>query len=235
MIEVSQLSVGYKGAAVLSDISVTLRPGSVLTVVGSNGAGKSTLLRTISGLLQPWQGRITLGEKLINGLSPADIVDLGIAHVPEGRKIFPGLTVRENLMLGAYRLSDKALVAQNYDKVFGMFPILCERAAQVGTTLSGGEQQMLAIGRALMSSPKVLLLDEPTMGLAPLVIENLLKTLLALKKVGISILLVEQNAAFALKLADDVALMQLGRLRTSGTKAEIERDESVLNAYLGVD
>ena len=127
MIEVSQLSVGYRGAPVLSDVSVSLRPGSVLTVVGSNGAGKSTLLRTISGLLQPWTGQVSLSGKPMAGLSPADIVDLGIAHVPEGRKIFPGLTVRENLMLGAYRIADKAQLKQNYEKVFALFPILRER------------------------------------------------------------------------------------------------------------
>ena len=155
--------------------------------------------------------------------------------MPEGRKIFPGLTVRENLMLGAYRVADKTGVLKNYETVFNLFPILRERSSQIGTTLSGGEQQMLAIGRALMSSPKVLLLDEPTMGLAPLIIESLLQSLVALREAGISILLVEQNVAFALKLADDVAVMQLGRIKASGTKAEVESDQSILNAYLGID
>jgi len=233
MITLSSVSTGYIEAEVLQDIDLAINQGEIVTVIGGNGAGKSTLLRLISGLLRPWRGSVHYEQIDIGTLSPAQIVRLGVAHVPEGRKIFPGLTVEHNLRLGAYLISDKATLSRGFEQVYAYFPVLYERKDQIATTLSGGEQQMLAIARALMSNPKILLLDEPTMGLAPLIIERVHQTLVKLRETGIAMLLVEQNAAFAMSLADRVAVLQLGRIVASGPKDKLPGVDDLLAAYMG--
>jgi branched-chain amino acid transport system ATP-binding protein len=218
---------------VLHEVDLTVEAGEVLTVVGSNGAGKTTLLRTLSGLLRPMAGQVTLGGVDITQRSPADIVKLGMAHVPEGRRIFAGLTVEENLLMGGFVVGDKRKFRANLGHVFELFPRLQERRKQIATTLSGGEQQMLAIGRALMTTPRLLLLDEPSMGLAPIVIETLLSSLQALQRSGLCILLVEQNASLALGLADRFMVLTQGRVVKTGLKAEGKSSEELFAAYVG--
>lgn len=233
MITVSDMSAGYHGTPVLEGISFTLEEGRVLAVLGSNGAGKTTLLRVVSGLLPAWTGSIRFRDEMIGGRNPSEIVALGVAQVPEGRRIFPGLSVKHNLRLGAYLLKDKRRIRENLDWVYALFPVLKERQKQVATTLSGGEQQMLAIARALMSQPSVLLLDEPTMGLAPVVVERLLTSLAQLREANISMLLVEQNAAFAMDLADHLLVLQSGEIVASGPKEEMSDRKELVSAYLG--
>jgi branched-chain amino acid transport system ATP-binding protein len=233
MLSVRGLTSGYNSSAVLHEINLTVEAGAVLTVVGSNGAGKTTLLRTLSGLLRPMAGQVTLDGVDITHRSPAEIVKLGMAHVPEGRRIFAGLTVEENLLMGGFIVGDKRKFRANLDHVFELFPRLQERRKQVATTLSGGEQQMLAIGRALMTTPKLLLLDEPSMGLAPIVIETLLSSLQALQRSGLCILLVEQNASLALGLADRFMVLTQGRVVKTGLKAGGKSSEELFAAYVG--
>jgi branched-chain amino acid transport system ATP-binding protein len=233
MLEVRGIAAGYTGNNVLEHLSVTVTDGEIVTVIGANGAGKTTLLRTISGLLRPRSGSVALDGADLTTMSPAQIVAAGIAHVPEGRKIFPGLSVFENLQMGAYLVRDAAQVKRSLDGILELFPILAERRAQVGTSLSGGEQQMLAIGRALMSSPKVLLLDEPSMGLSPLMAERVVESLQTLRHQGLTMLLVEQNVPLALGLADRYVVLRSGRNVRSGATRDVGTVEDLFSAMVG--
>lgn len=217
----------------LHDISFEVKRGEIVTLIGSNGAGKSTTLRTISAQLTPTSGKVYYGGNVISNTPAHEIVGLGIAHVPEGRKIFPALTVEENLQMGAFRIKDKQKNAENYERVYTLFPRLKERMRQKGGTLSGGEQQMLAIGRALMSEPTLLLMDEPSMGLAPMLVEVIFESIRQLNQQGITILLVEQNAKKALKVSHRGYVLQTGAITLSGTGRELLRNDVVREAYLG--
>jgi branched-chain amino acid transport system ATP-binding protein len=202
MLEVKNIQVAYGKIVAVKDVSVTVNEGEIVTLIGSNGAGKSTTLRTISGLIKPKSGEITFNGKRIDGMPGHDIVSLGICHSPEGRRIFPRMTVKENLELGAFLRNNKAEVAADMERVLDLFPRLKERIKQTAGTMSGGEQQMLAVSRALMGDPKLLLLDEPSMGLAPVLVELIFDTIVKIRKQGITILLIEQNATAALEVAD---------------------------------
>ena len=231
---IDDLTVGYVSKnPVLERVSFAVGEAEVIAIIGPNGAGKSTTLRTISGLLRPSGGEIRLGAQRLDGMQPADLVRRGISHVPEGRRIFPGLSVHENLRMGAYLERNRAEIGRRLDYVFEVFPVLAERRRQVGTTLSGGEQQMLAVGRALMSRPRVLLLDEPSMGLAPLLVKRLFNTFRRLQEGGLAILLVEQNTRLALSVADRVFVLSGGRVVAGGLPAELEGSEALKAAYLG--
>jgi len=232
VLEVRDLHVSYGGIPALKGISLSVGAGEIVALLGSNGAGKTTTLRTLSGLLAPRAGDIVLEDRPIAGLPAHVIVRRGIAHVPEGRRIFNRLTVRENLEMGAYTRSD-AGVAADLERVFALFPRLRERRAQVAGTLSGGEQQMLAIARALMGSPRLLLLDEPSMGLAPVLVEQIFETVQDINRQGTTILLVEQNAALALDVAQRAYVLETGSIVLSGAAADLARDQDVRRAYLG--
>jgi len=219
-------------------VSIHIQPGEIVCLIGANGAGKTTLLNTISGLIVPREGEILFEDKPIQGKSPEEIVQLGISQVPEGRQIFPYHTVQENLELGAYLQfahRSRRQVYQDLERIYELFPILKERRKQLAGTLSGGEQQMLAIGRALMSRPKLLLLDEPSMGLAPKVMQEIFQTILELQKQGVTILLVEQNARAALVVSDRAYVLETGRLVLQGESKELINDPEVRRAYLGKD
>jgi branched-chain amino acid transport system ATP-binding protein len=217
----------------LKGISLEVRPGETVAVIGANGAGKSTTLMTVCGIERPRAGRIHFDGERIDGLPPHEIVNRGICQVPEGRHIFPRLTVTENLDMGAYSVRDPRAIAAARERVFELFPILSERRKQPGGTLSGGEQQMLALGRALMTEPKILLLDEPSLGLDPLKVAAVFKTIRALKAAGTTILLVEQNAHIALRIADRAYVMETGSILKSGAGSELLGDPQVRAAYLG--
>ncbi len=233
VLDVNSLHVYYGQIHALRGISLSVDEGEIVTLLGSNGAGKTTTLRTISGLLRPRQGRITLRGEPIDGFPPHVIVNLGVGHAPEGRRIFGRLTVMENLEMGAYTRADRNGIAADLDRVFSLFPRLKERRTQVGGTLSGGEQQMLAIGRALMTRPRVLLLDEPSMGLAPVLVEQIFETIKDINKQGTTILLVEQNAFMALMVAHRGYVLQTGEIALSGSASELQANEEVRKAYLG--
>ena len=233
MLELHDVHVRYGNIHSLQGISLQVGEGELVAVIGSNGAGKTTTLRTISGLLRPSGGAITFEGAEIHRASTDQIVALGISHCPEGRRIFGGLTVRENLVLGAVSRSDPAAIAADREMVFELFPLLKERLAQAGGTLSGGEQQMLAIGRALMSGPRLLLLDEPSLGLAPLMVERIFETIAKLKHQGRTILLVEQNVHHALDVADRAYVMETGRIVLEGPADVVRRDPQVERSYLG--
>ncbi len=235
MLEVRDLRVTYGRIEAVRGLGFTVARGQVVTLIGSNGAGKTTTLRTLSGLLRPAGGEILFEGERIERLPAHRIVELGIAHAPEGRRVFARMTVRENLDLGAYLRHDHGAVGSDLDRVYGLFPILAERRAQAAGTLSGGEQQMLAIGRALMSRPRLLMLDEPSMGLSPLMMNLIFTTLAELKAEGTTLLLVEQNAQAALALADAGHVLETGRIVLSGTAAELLVDDQVRKAYLGED
>ena len=217
----------------LHDISFEVKQGEIVTLIGSNGAGKSTTLRTISAQLTPQSGRVLFKGAVISKMPTHEVVGLGIAQVPEGRKIFPALTVAENLEMGAFRIKDAKKNAENFERVYALFPRLKERFRQRGGTLSGGEQQMLAIGRALMSEPTLLLMDEPSMGLAPMLVELIFESIKQLNKDGITILLVEQNAKKALKVSNRGYVLQTGTITLSGTGRELLSNDTVREAYLG--
>jgi len=204
-----------------------------VTLIGSNGAGKSTLLKVISGLLKPTQGRVEFCGERIDGLSPDRIIAKGIAHCPEGRRVFPELTVTENLEMGAYLERSKRIVNERIEKLFESFPILKERQRQLAGTLSGGEQQQLSIARSLISNPKMILFDEPSLGLAPILVDQVEKIIMRLKEEKITILLVEQNANMALELADYAYVMETGTIVLEGPSSELKKDEKVIKAYLG--
>jgi branched-chain amino acid transport system ATP-binding protein len=224
----------YGNVHALKGINLTVEEGEIVTLIGANGAGKTTTLRTISGLIKPREGRIIFDGQELNKVPAHKIVYMGISHAPEGRKIFPTLTVEENLLLGAYSLgNDRKAIEANKERVFALFPRLAERRKQLAGTLSGGEQQMLAIGRALMSKPRLLLLDEPSLGLAPMLVRAIFETIKEINRQGVTILLVEQNARAALKLAQRAYVLETGRIVLSGPSHELLQDERVRKAYLG--
>ncbi|MEP7328508.1 MAG: ABC transporter ATP-binding protein [Betaproteobacteria bacterium] len=234
MLEVEGVDVQYGPVAALRGVSFQVREGEIVTLVGANGSGKSTCLRTISGLLRPTAGTIRFRGKAIVDDNPEDIVRSGIAHCPEGRRVFPGLTVRENLEVGATpwrRRGDS--VADDLERVYDLFPRLKDRSTQAAWSMSGGEQQMLAVGRALMGRPKVLLLDEPSLGLAPIVIEQLFERIVSINKLGVTILLVEQNAGVALSVATRGYVLENGQVVLEGTTDELRHHPRVREAYLG--
>jgi branched-chain amino acid transport system ATP-binding protein len=234
LLEVRDLRVSYGQIEAVRGIGFAVDAGQVVALIGSNGAGKTTTLRTLSGLLRPAGGEIRLDGERIDHLPAHEIVARGVAHAPEGRRLFPRMTIRENLDLGAYRRHDAEIDA-DVANVYELFPILAERRSQAAGTLSGGEQQMLAIGRALMSRPRLLMLDEPSMGLSPLVMRTIFATLAELKARGTTLLLVEQNAQAALALADAGHVLETGRIVLSGSAADLLGDENVRKAYLGED
>ncbi|MEU9604223.1 ABC transporter ATP-binding protein [Streptomyces sp. NPDC048057] len=235
LLEVEDLRVAYGKIEAVKGISFSVEAGQVVTLIGTNGAGKTTTLRTLSGLLKPTSGRIVFNGKPLNGVPAHKIVALGLAHSPEGRHIFPRLSIVENLQLGAFLRKDKAGIEQDIQRAYELFPILGERSKQAAGTLSGGEQQMLAMGRALMSQPMLLMLDEPSMGLSPIMMQKIMSTIAELRAQGTTILLVEQNAQAALSLADQGHVMEVGRVVLSGSGEELLHDESVRKAYLGED
>jgi branched-chain amino acid transport system ATP-binding protein len=234
MLEIKNLSVSYGAINALHGISLSVKPGSIVTLIGANGAGKTTTLKTISGLLKPKSGEILYDGKNIAGLPPHQIVKLGLSHVPEGRMIFANLTVLENLQLGAYLQTDKQVVRRELEHVFSLFPRLLEREKQIAGTLSGGEQQMLAIGRALMSRPKLLLLDEPSLGLAPLLVKTIFEKIVEInRQQGLTILLVEQNANLALEVSSFGYVLETGKITLQGDSPSLRQNPQVKSAYLG--
>ena len=233
MLEVKNLVVSYGAIKALKGISFTVKPGTIVTLIGANGAGKTTTLRTISGLIKAQEGHIYFMGDEITNIPAHKIVQMGITHVPEGRRIFPDLTVRENLELGAWTLRDPKLKKEKLEQVFELFPRLKERQKQMGGTLSGGEQQMLAVGRALMTESQLILLDEPSMGLAPMLVEEIFKVLKQINEEGKTILLVEQNAEMALQLADYAYVLEVGEITMEGPAKEILENPKVKEAYLG--
>jgi branched-chain amino acid transport system ATP-binding protein len=235
MLEVHDLRVSYGKIEAVKGISFSVEQGQVVTLIGTNGAGKTTTLRTLSGLLRPVSGQIIFEGQRIDTMPAHEIVQKGIAHSPEGRRIFPRMTVQENLELGAFIRDDAANVKTDMQRVFELFPVLDERKTQAAGTLSGGEQQMLAMGRALMSKPRLLMLDEPSMGLSPIMMQRIMSTVKELKSQGTTILLVEQNAQAALSLADHGHVIETGRIAVSGTGADLLNNEEVRKAYLGED
>ncbi len=234
MLELRDLTVRYGAVTALAEVSLRVAPGEMLAVLGANGAGKSTLLRTISGLLRPAAGTVLLDGDNIAGLAAEAILRRGVAHVPEGRRIFRDMTVRENLLIGAYARRERTARLATYERVVAAFPVLGERASQQGATLSGGEQQMLAIGRALMSRPRLLLADEVSLGLAPVVMHRVFAELARLREAGITLVVVEQNAALALRHADHAVVLKHGRVVLAGPAAALAASGALADAYLGV-
>ena len=231
ILEIKDLNVRFGGIRAVDGISMNVREGKIITLIGANGAGKSTILRSVSGIVRPTIGDILLNGESIVGLSPDKIVARGVTLVPEGRRVFPNLTVLENLKIGAYLRKDK--LSNDLEYVYSLFPRLRERHWQHAGTLSGGEQQMLAVGRALMSRPKLIMMDEPSLGLAPLVVRDIFDIIVTINKAGITVLLNEQNANLALKIADYGYVIETGRLTLTGTGDELLHNESVKEAYLG--
>jgi branched-chain amino acid transport system ATP-binding protein len=233
MLQINDLTVGYGAITAVKGLTLEVREGEIVSLIGSNGAGKSTTLRTVSGLIKPKSGNIEfLGEK-INGVAGHEIVAKGICHSPEGRRIFPKMTVDENLDLGAFLRKDTAAVKETRDQVFQLFPRLQERINQKAGTMSGGEQQMLAVGRALMGNPKLLILDEPSMGLAPVLVDLIFETIEEIRKSGVTVLLVEQNALAALRIADYAYVLESGHLKLEGEGSKLADDPAIAQAYLG--
>jgi branched-chain amino acid transport system ATP-binding protein len=233
LLEINNVHVHYHKVAALKGINMAVPEDGIVTIIGANGAGKSTTLRSISGLVRISKGEIVLDGKRIDGLPPEKIVALGIAHVPEGRRVFPNLTVEENLRTGAFLRSDKAAIGKDLDEVFGHFPRLKERRKQWARSLSGGEQQMLAIGRALMSRPKMLVLDEPSIGLSPVLVQEIARIIREIVARGVSVVLVEQNAELALRLARFAYVLETGTVALQGPSHELHDNEHVRRAYLG--
>jgi branched-chain amino acid transport system ATP-binding protein len=234
MLEIKNLQVSYGAIPALHGISLSVKAGSIVTLIGANGAGKTTALKAISGLLKPKTGEILYEGKNIAGLPPHHIVKLGLSHVPEGRMIFTNLTVLENLQLGAYLEKDRRVIRRELEHVFALFPRLQERQPQMAGTLSGGEQQMLAIGRALMGRPRLLLLDEPSLGLAPLLIKTIFEKIVEInREQGLTVLLVEQNANLALEISHFGYVLETGRIALSGESASLRQNPQVQSAYLG--
>ena len=233
MLKVTNLKVSYGGIEALKGISFDVEQGQIVTLIGANGAGKSTTLRTISGLVTPVSGSVNFMGQDITGHNPQRIVADGIVQVPEGRRIFPNLTVKENLKIGAYLRKDKDEIENGIKDIYRRFPRLKEREWQLAGTLSGGEQQMLAVGRAMMAKPKLMMMDEPSLGLAPLVVKDIFSIIRDLKSEGITILLIEQNANAALRCADYALVMETGRITLTGTGEELLNNPKVKEAYLG--
>lgn len=233
MLELREVEVAYGNIRALKGISLTVAEGELVTLIGANGAGKSTTLKTISGLLRPKAGTLLFEDRTLDRLPPHRIVALGISHCPEGRHLFGRLTVTENLRLGAVQRRDREKVPRDIEHVYKLFPVLKDRRAQLAGTLSGGEQQMLAIGRAMMSRPRLLLLDEPSLGLAPILVGLIFETIQQLKREGTTILLVEQNARLALDIADRAYVMETGRVTLQGPATELKHNPQVEHTYLG--
>src|SRR4030065_2987189 len=235
MLELNEVHTYYGNIHALKGVSMTVAQGEIVTVIGSNGAGKSTMLRTIHGIIRPKKGTILLEGEALEKLPPHEIVERGISQSPEGRLIFPRMSVQENLEMGAYSRKDKDGIAQDYEWVFKLFPRLKERINQKGGTLSGGEQQMLAIGRAMMAHPRIMLLDEPSMGLSPILVEQIFETIVELNRQGTTILLVEQNARMALSIAQRGYVLQTGEIILHDTSAKLKEDPMVQKSYLGAN
>jgi branched-chain amino acid transport system ATP-binding protein len=233
LLELTDIKVNFGAVNALKGISLHVDEGEIVTLIGANGAGKTTTLRTIAGIVKPKSGKIMFQGKDITNTAAPDVVKLGISLVPEGRRIFSTMTVMENLEMGAYTRNDKEEIKKDYQKVFEKFPRLLERKSQVAGTLSGGEQQMLAIGRALMSRPKLMLLDEPSMGLAPIIVNDIFSIIKDINKGGTTVLLVEQNASMALSCADRAYVIKNGQIEIEGSSADLLNNEEVKNAYLG--
>lgn len=231
ILEIKNLSVSYGGIEAIKNISLDVEAGSIVTLIGSNGAGKSSTLRSIAGIVKAKSGEVLFEGENILGLSPDQIVKRGVTLVPEGRRVFPNLTVAENLHVGAYLRKDD--IKPDLEYVYELFPRLKERSWQFAGTLSGGEQQMLAVGRAMMARPKLIMMDEPSLGLAPLIVQGIFDIIRTINKTGITVLLIEQNANMALKVADYAYVMQTGEITLSGTGAELLENEEVKEAYLG--
>ena len=234
MLRVEDIRVSYGQVAALWGVSFDVGQGEIVALVGGNGAGKTTTLKTISGLLRPTGGRVMLGEDELQQRSTMEIVDRGVVQVPEGRKLFPEMTVRDNLLLGAFRPASRPLQADRLARVYEIFPRLHEREKQVAGTLSGGEQQMVAIGRGLMAGPKVLMLDEPSLGLAPIMVEEMFRVIVEINRAGTTVLLVEQNTEHALAIAHRGFVLESGRVVLAGTGPELLANEKVREAYLGL-
>lgn len=231
ILEIQDLSVAYGGIQAIKGISLSAKEGSIVTLIGSNGAGKSSTLRSIAGIVKAKTGQVLFGGENILGMSPDQIVKRGVTLVPEGRRVFPNLSVVENLRIGAYLRKDN--IASDLEYVYSLFPRLKERSWQMAGTLSGGEQQMLAVGRALMARPKLIMMDEPSLGLAPLVVQGIFEIIRTINEDGITVLLIEQNANMALKVADYAYVMQTGEIIMEGSGAELLENEQVKEAYLG--
>ena len=234
MLELRQVGVRYGEIAAVHDFSASFATGEISTIIGSNGAGKTTLLRAISGLVPVSRGEIHFDGARLDSLSPAEIVLRGIAHVPEGRRVFPDLTVEENMRIGAFRRRDRAGINRDFDMLCSEFPRLAERRKQWASTLSGGEQQMLAIARAVMAAPRLILLDEPSMGLSPIMVSTMAEVIVRLNRNGKTVLLVEQNANVALSIAHRALVLEQGRVVLAGTGAELKDNQAVREAYVGI-
>ena len=233
ILKLSNVKLNYGPIAAIKGIDLSVEEGQIVAILGANGAGKTSTLKVISGLLKPSAGEIIFNGKKISGKSAHKIAQMGIMQSPEGRHVLIGLTVEENLRVGAYKIKSKEELEKNFERVYTLFPRLKERAKQQSSTLSGGEQQMLAIGRALMGSPKLLILDEPSLGLAPLLIKDIFNTLVKIKEEGTTILIVEQNALSTLKIADYAYVLELGKISMHGKAEELAKDERLISAYLG--
>jgi branched-chain amino acid transport system ATP-binding protein len=235
LLKVDGIDAFHGSFQALWDVSLTVKEGEIVAIIGANGSGKSTLLDTISGIVHPGRGRIVFGVRDISALASFQIVNLGICQVPEGRRVFPELTVLDNLILGSYNRQARPVRAQSLERVYELFPVLAQRKAQLAKTLSGGEQQMLAVGRGLMSNPKIILLDEMSLGLAPIVVNELYRALREIRERGITILFVEQNVRRSLIEAERAYIMEAGRIVLSGTAAELREEEKVKRAYFGAE
>jgi len=233
MLKVENLNVYYGAIHALKGLSFEVNKGEIVTLIGANGAGKTTTLHTVSGLLKPTEGSISLMDKSITGVEAHKILGMGMAQVPEGRRVFARMTVQENLEMGAFLRTDKAEIEESYENIYRKFPRLKERRKQLAGTMSGGEQQMLAMGRALMSKPDILLMDEPSMGLAPILVKEIFDTIVEVNKQGVTVLLVEQNAHMALSIADRAYVLETGKIVLEGNAKELLNHEDVKKAYLG--
>ncbi|PKK92385.1 MAG: ABC transporter ATP-binding protein [Tenericutes bacterium HGW-Tenericutes-6] len=234
LLEIKDLVVDYGIIRALKGIHLKVPKGSIVAIIGANGAGKTTTIRTINGVVKPKSGEILLEGKNIVGMEPYRLASLGMIQSPEGRLILRGLTVEENLLIGAYSVKQNSLIKQSLEEVYTYFPVLKERRLQQASTLSGGEQQMLAIGRALMGRPNILLLDEPSLGLAPLIVQEIFRIIEKIKEQGTAILIVEQNAYQTLKIADYVYVLELGKVKTEGKASDLLKDDQLVQAYLGI-
>lgn len=233
ILSIKDLKVNYGSIQAVKGINIEVRKGQVVAILGANGAGKTTTLRTISGLIEPSSGTIELNSQEITKMTADKITSLGIVQAPEGRAIFRDLTVAENLRVGAFTIKNKSQIKANFERVYKYFPILKERQKQISSTLSGGEQQMLAIGRALMANPKILLLDEPSLGLAPIIVRNIFEIIKQIKKEGTTVLIVEQNALQTLKVADYAYVLEVGQIHMEGEAHVLIKDNNLIEAYLG--